>query len=115
MKLLIFTDSKTAHICILSEQDVNHEAIQHGVYSTALARTWVTTKEDMRHMLEPFRHNYLPVALVFDPKDEKEIMARVFTHEFRTKLIYRAKDLGDNKMERHLQKILKQAKESLAA
>lgn len=38
MKLLMFTDSKSARVCIINEQNVNHDAIASNVYEMPVAR-----------------------------------------------------------------------------
>lgn len=38
MKLLMFTDSKTARVCMLNEQNVNHKTIDSGVYEMPVAK-----------------------------------------------------------------------------
>jgi hypothetical protein len=102
MKLLMFTDSKTARVCILNEQKVDHKSIKCNVYEMHVAKNWLTKKTDIEDMSTSFFSNYDPVALVFDASDEEEIKERVFGAKFRSKLICR--EVDDKKvMEERLQ------------
>lgn len=88
MKLLMVTDSIKTKTFFIDPQKVNCD-LDNGVYPISIAKKFLTTKAEKKKLskvVESFDAGCSSVAIIFDHKDEKEIMKRAISEKMNQKL-----------------------------